>query len=742
MGWSPKHTLSRRAMKIWDGRRRRIRRLIKQSKSFAKPTLLFKDASKTMIGINSMQPFGYAASTGAWGSATYTANPYVNGGADTTVWPNERLDARKANGYDFIRMAVDVGPLCAAANDATLDDLISQIITGATRRMARGLKVIVDLHVLINGQHPVPGWDGSSIIAGGVNGIKFQRLIYVAKRLASQIWALRFSTCNPTNICLELFNEPPFFSEFTASTWTVMSESYWAQVRSVCGLTLLIGGTDYNSLDSALSGSVGAGLTGLRAAKYDENTIFVFHPYEAAVFTHQGITNSVYEYAQNLTYPAWLHPGGLAKAKADFTTLANAAGNASALNSVVTQDGWASSLYRYFYEFGNKSLLAKRIKIVTDWADAAGISRKQLGNSESGVNHQGANDASAASMSAWIRDMRENAQAAGIGFITIHEEQGSSFAISDTTSEPWTHNEAMRAALFDPLTSDTTPVAFTFTDVSEAAQSNEYLSNAIVVDGVTAPTSISITGGSYSVNGGSFTTSPGLVNYGDFVIVKVTSSPSASTSVNAILTIGGISDTYTVTTGTGSSLTTVETASGVSYAQNRIPNYLGTGAANPSTLPTGWSQNLPAGIALTVVGSGVSGDIQYVDFRFNGTSSAGGSANLYFCSGIAVNGVAGDVMNLGGFFARAAGSISGLGNMVLYSDFFTAAGAYISGDYSATDFKDTLDTSIGSGLKQRSVTVSGATVEKVTNYLSMACNAGQAIDITIRVAYPFIKKTN
>lgn len=111
---------------------------------------------------------------------------------------------------------------------------------------------------------------------------------------------------------------------------------------------------------------------------------------------------------------------------------------------------------------------------------------------------------------------------------------------------------------FDNLTiggssggSDTTPNAFTFTDVTGAALSTVYTSNAITVAGINAAAVISVTGGEYRINSGAWVTSSGTVNNGDSVQVRRTSSGSVSTAVTVVLTIGGVSDTYSVTTGTG-----------------------------------------------------------------------------------------------------------------------------------------------------------------------------------------------
>ena len=101
---------------------------------------------------------------------------------------------------------------------------------------------------------------------------------------------------------------------------------------------------------------------------------------------------------------------------------------------------------------------------------------------------------------------------------------------------------------------DTTPNSFTFDDVYGAQLNTEYPSNEITVAGVTASTNIpiTITGGTYAINSGSgysaYTASAGNVQLGYLVRVKLTSSVSYETAVSSVLTIGGVSDTYMVTT--------------------------------------------------------------------------------------------------------------------------------------------------------------------------------------------------
>ena len=96
--------------------------------------------------------------------------------------------------------------------------------------------------------------------------------------------------------------------------------------------------------------------------------------------------------------------------------------------------------------------------------------------------------------------------------------------------------------------SDTYPNAFTFTDQTGVAVSTEVTSAAITVAGIDAAAAISITGGTYQIGSGTFTNSAGTVTNGQTVKVKHTSSSSNNTATDTVLTIGGVSDTFTSTT--------------------------------------------------------------------------------------------------------------------------------------------------------------------------------------------------
>ena len=95
---------------------------------------------------------------------------------------------------------------------------------------------------------------------------------------------------------------------------------------------------------------------------------------------------------------------------------------------------------------------------------------------------------------------------------------------------------------------DSTPNAFTFTDATGVARSTTQTSNQITITGITGSVSVSVSGGTYSKNGGSYTSSAGTASVNDTFRVRHTSSSSYETAVNTTLTVGTVSDTFTTTT--------------------------------------------------------------------------------------------------------------------------------------------------------------------------------------------------
>src|SRR5690606_17437736 len=91
------------------------------------------------------------------------------------------------------------------------------------------------------------------------------------------------------------------------------------------------------------------------------------------------------------------------------------------------------------------------------------------------------------------------------------------------------------------------PDAFSFaplTDVPTGAP----VESAVTVRGINAAAPISVAGGTYSINSGAFTSASGTVSSGQTVRLRVDASADFETTVEATLTIGGVSGVFSVTT--------------------------------------------------------------------------------------------------------------------------------------------------------------------------------------------------
>ncbi len=125
----------------------------------------------------------------------------------------------------------------------------------------------------------------------------------------------------------------------------------------------------------------------------------------------------------------------------------------------------------------------------------------------------------------------------------------SSSAYSTTTNAVLTIGGVSDTFSVTTLPPDTTPDPFALTDQTDAATNTMIISNSITVNGIVAATTIMISGGEYEINGsGIWSSASGTANNSDTIRVRLMSSSRYSTTTNAVLMIGGVSDTFGVTT--------------------------------------------------------------------------------------------------------------------------------------------------------------------------------------------------
>ena len=132
---------------------------------------------------------------------------------------------------------------------------------------------------------------------------------------------------------------------------------------------------------------------------------------------------------------------------------------------------------------------------------------------------------------------------------------------------------------------DICPNNFVFGDVTGASLSTSYTSNVVGIYEINIATPISIVGGEYRINSGSWTSVAGTVNNNDLVEVRQTSSATPSTLTVATLTVGCRVVPFNVTTAG----TTTTTTSTTTTTTTLIPPPTTTTTSTTSTTTTSTS---------------------------------------------------------------------------------------------------------------------------------------------------------
>ncbi|MEH6446858.1 MAG: hypothetical protein V7784_23440, partial [Oceanospirillaceae bacterium] len=150
---------------------------------------------------------------------------------------------------------------------------------------------------------------------------------------------------------------------------------------------------------------------------------------------------------------------------------------------------------------------------------------------------------------------------------TIRVRHISSSALSTTIDSYFTMNSI--SATFSSITSADAIIPFDFSFIGQRDNpvSSLAISEAITVAiNKSTPVAISVSGGEYEVNGnGTWLTANGAVRENDTVKVRHTTSSSTSTSVDTVLSIDGVSATFSSLT-TSSPVTRIVTRAEISQA--------------------------------------------------------------------------------------------------------------------------------------------------------------------------------
>ncbi len=325
----------------------------------------------------------------------FSRDPYVPHWND--AMPPARLRELADSGFDFLRIAVDPGPLLEA-DAVTLELRLKKIAGAVDRTLARGLKAVVDIHPSTD--HP--RWNFNKLTAGPDHPA-FLRLAEVTRALAVML-----ARYNPRDVALEVFNEPPPPCRWRdRPAWPGQLNALYGRVRpSAPQLTLLVAGACWAAIE---------GLTQLDASQFDSNTIFVFHSYEPFVFTHQGFWGSdkYLQYVPPLGFP----PDPLLR---DATLGAverriGAAADIPAKDRPQQLKEARKALSDYFDRNQGPAYMAREFDRVAKWADQNRVARDRIMLGEFGAMKDVYDKIGAApdDRARWMEAARLNAERAG-----------------------------------------------------------------------------------------------------------------------------------------------------------------------------------------------------------------------------------------------------------------------------------------------------------------------------------------
>lgn len=370
------------------------------------------------IGVSHALGWAEVRSDGSYGDAPFAA-------------PRFRFDAgqrqaiRKA-GFDFVRLAVDVGPFLAL--QGTARDQLDDLLIGTVRTLLDAdLGAIVDLHPSAMN----PAYRPAALTAG-LDAPAFRAVLALQQRLARLLEALAESRAGSgfPRLAFELMNEP----EVPQAAWQPMLEATYRAARTGSArLPLVLGGGSMNSA---------AALTAIDTRPFagGARLIYTYHDYAPWQFTHQGVRGSPAHALDAIPYPA--PPSADAMVAATRQRITGLGLNGAALDEA---DKAERTLARYAgFERSN---LETRFRQVNAWRLAEHLPAHAVLLGEFGVHRTAYMDTpkGAAARERWLRDMRELAEAQGFAWAAWTYAGTGGFALAEGETGPGFDAATLRA---------------------------------------------------------------------------------------------------------------------------------------------------------------------------------------------------------------------------------------------------------------------------------------------------------
>lgn len=370
-------------------------------------------------GINVSHAFGWAD---VQADGSYVVPPFS--GPRFQFTPEEQSTIKVA-GFDFVRLAIDVGPFIALVGTQR-DQLDNSLINTVRDLLNANLGVIVDLHPSAMNPAYTP-----AALTAGVNTPNFQAVLGLLTRLAGRLTQLAGERgASQSNLALELMNEP----EMPTATWQPMLEAAYTAARNGSAtLPLVLGGGSQYAPDALAQ-------IDMRPFARDARLIYTYHDYSPWQFTQQGVPGNPAYALDGVVYPA---PAS-ADAMTQATDLRIAALGLTGADLQQAQQA-EQTLASYVSSGFNRSTLERTFRRVTVWRKVQGLPANAILLGEFGLHKTPFEDtvAGATARETWLRDMRQLADTYGFawspwtylgtgGFALAADENGPGFDASTT----------------------------------------------------------------------------------------------------------------------------------------------------------------------------------------------------------------------------------------------------------------------------------------------------------------------
>jgi hypothetical protein len=162
---------------------------------------------------------------------------------------------------------------------------------------------------------------------------------------------------------------------------------------------------------------------------------------------------------------------------------------------------------------------------------------------------------------------------------------------------------------------------------------------------------------------------------------------------------------------------------------------VGAVAGTPGTLPTNWAVTNAAGLTRTVVGTGVVNGINYIDVRFDGTST-GSIAVLALDTATAIAASNSQAWAMGLWMSIVGGSATNISSLSLTINQFSSI-AFLS-SLTGPNIVSTISSSLVRQVFDS--TTNNAAIATVQPVIVLSYASGVAIDITLRIGLPQLEQ--